>query len=168
MFRIQLFVNPFIRRYGICENIPKASSSLCRFYLRVRFCNRRTRISLVSYPLHCSFFSSFSRTSKAKWRKFRVKRERPSRFGRLPVQKMEKMTREMGGTEGDVDGGEIAVESGGKGTAAAAKTRPAAALSFLEEINERKKADHVVRQKLGPSYKRRGWLREGGWHSAEG
>ena len=52
---------------------------------------------------------------------------------------MEKMTREMGGTEGDVDGGEIAVESGGKGTAAAAKTRPAAALSFLEEINERKK-----------------------------
>ena len=44
----------------------------------------------------------------------------------------------MGGTEGDVDGGEIAVESGGKGTAAAAKTRPAAALSFLEEMKERR------------------------------
>ena len=34
--------------------------------------------------------------------------------------------------------GEIAVESGGKGTAAAAKTRPAAALSFLEEMKERR------------------------------
>ena len=50
--------------------------------------------------------------------------------------------------------GEIAVESGGKGTAAAAKTRPAAALSFLEEIDERKRRQIMLSGKnSGPPIK---------------